>query len=308
MVKSVICSYWENKTCKFMNNSSKCMYAHGVDDIIMVSCKYGINCYNAKCKFNHGNISTRPNMVFDYPIIDKRKNDKEKNRMKQYGLQSNIKQVKNVPIISNMVYEIKDQNMETPKFIKIINKDKNINEKIKFFNNDYNKLLSVVDDFYIKKYNTMVYSKNIYISQIVKDNYKNIIFLRNDNNDKDIYIKKLKTENVSLMRMVEDLKNDNNELSNQIEKNNTNIIEKRKVKIDRNKLKNIYNKYIELYKIFDNNSYNLINHDEIKKYTMDKNIYKVKQRANRVYKYYEKYKNGVVKDLLPISKIINMVF
>lgn len=307
MEKIIICKYWENKTCKFMDDCSKCMYAHGIDDInrtTVVDCKYGINCYNAKCKFNHGNISTIPDMVYDVPIIDKRKNRKIKNRNVQDGLQSKIKQYKNVSTIVDMVYDMKEEKKKSPNFIKIINKDKSINEKINFFNKDYNKLLNLVDDFYIKKYNTMVYSKNRYISQIIRNNYKNIVFLRNNNNDKDTNIKKLKSENESLIKITEDLKNENKNLSSQFSKNN---IEKRKVATDKNKLKNLYNKYLELYKIFNNNSYKLINLEEIKKYTMDKNIYKVKQRATKVYKYYEKYKNGIINELLPISRIISMV-
>jgi hypothetical protein len=206
-----------------------------------------------------------------------------------------------------MVFDMKEES-KSPNFIKIINKDKNINDKFNFFNKDYNKLLTMVDDFYIKKYNTMVYSKNRYISQIIKDNYKNIVFLRNSNNVKDTTIKKLKSENDSLIKITENLKNENKNLKIQFSKNNiNNNIEKRKTATDKNKLKNLYNKYLELYKIFNNNSYKLINLDEIKKYTMDKNIYKVKQRATKVYKYYEKYKNGIIKELLPISRIISMV-
>lgn len=303
MQKIIICKYWENGICKFMDDSFKCCYAHGVEDLYIVDCKYGVNCNNPKCLFDHGK-STIPDMVYDIPIIDKRKIKKckkIKNMEDSHVINNNEK-------YKNQIQDIKNYNKKDKiKHIILINKEKGIRDYINISNKDYNNLLSKIDEFYINKYNTMVYIKNNYISQIVKNNYKNIIILRNNNNDKDIIIKKLQSENNSLIKMTEELKSENKNLSAELSKNKINTINK-VVENDKSKLKKLYNKYIELYKIFNNNSYKTINLEEIKKYTMDKNIYKVKQRSYKIYNFYQKYINGTIKDLLPISKIIKMVF
>jgi hypothetical protein len=303
MQKIAICKYWENGNCIFMEDSVKCCYAHGVEDLNMVECKYGVNCNNPKCLFDHGK-STISNMVYDIPIIDKIKIKKCKKIKNMEGshIINNNEKYKNKNQDIN-IYNKKDKINN----IILINKEKGIKDYINISNKDYNSLLSKVDEFYINKYNTMLYIKNNFISQIVKNNYKNIVILRNKNNDKDITIKKLQSKNNSLIKMTEELKTENKILSDKLSKNKINTMNK-VVGNDNSKLKKLYNKYIELYKIFNNNSYKTINIEEIKKYTMDKNIYKVKQRSYKVYNFYQKYINGTIKEFLPISKIIKMVF
>jgi hypothetical protein len=245
MEKTKICLYWKNKNCKYMESPEKCCFAHGVEDLFKKECKYGANCYNANCKFNHGCESTMVNMVYDFPFImkiPKRKNKK-----------INTPEDKSDKVINCLIEK------ETPKNDNIINKENEIND-------NHNKIKS--ENQRLKK-----------------------------------VIEKLKNENKNISSKLEKMvKNQKNTIDNMVENTNVRII-----KNDTNKIERLYNKYIELYKIFINNSYKNIDLEEIKKYTMDKNIYKVKQRATKIYKFYEKFKNGIIKEILPISKIINMV-
>lgn len=308
MQKTVICSYWENKICKFMKNPSMCSYAHGMEDINKVNCKYGSKCCNPKCDFNHGSISTTPNMVYEIPIIKKRKNKKLMKKIKDYEICEQINTPKKQ--IESNIYNIIDKEdnsiidppiLENDGKIIIINKEKGINDIINIFKKDFNNTLSIIDVFYIKKYNNIVNEKNKYISDIVKNNYNEIYKLRTINKDKDLIINKITNENISLKKTIEYIGNEN--------KINQNVNTLQMVKmVDTNKYEKLYNKYIKLYEIFKNNNYRLINIEEIRKYTQDKNIYKIKQRACKVYSFYEKYKKGFIKDILPISKIITMVF
>lgn len=325
MEKTTICTYWENNTCKFMYNPEKCHFSHGMEDINKINCKYGVNCYNSNCKFYHGNETTISNMVYDIPIVDKRKNKNKKNLNYIDDVQKRFKNNKSlkfmnplenqeiIPLKTNIPYiNIKDGMKDTFNIIKIINKEKGINEVINILNTDFNKMLSAIDDFYINRYNIMVYKKNKHISQIVKNNYKNISCLRIINNDKDIIINKLNLENDSLKKGLDDLKNENGRLKSEIEntKYNTVVIKNKKIVTqDQNKLKLLYDKYIILYKLFNKyNNYKLINLDELKKYTKDKNIYKLKQRATKIHNFYEKFKNGTIKHLLPVSFVFKMIF
>lgn len=291
MEKTTICSYWEKKSCRFMNNPKNCIFAHGVEDLKKISCIYGSNCYNVNCKFNHENISTIPSMVYDIPIIDLKKNKKvKKNKKKNFSNAEEIskKEKDNISFNTDIPCENKIQ------IVKIVNKHKGINETINVLNTNYNKMLSIVDDFYIKKYDNMLYSKNKYISKIINDNYKLISYLRNINKDKDLIIHKITDENERLKKK---------ECLENIKKDKPSKME------DQNKLKTLYNKYINIYKIFMKYSnYKLINLDEIKEYTKDRNIYKVKQRSYKIYEFYTMYQKGILKELLPVSTIFKMVF
>lgn len=293
MKKIIICDYWKNKTCKFMKDSDNCMYAHGVEDLNVVECKYGSKCNNINCLFDHGESiaqSTIVNMVYDFPIIDKRKNKiKCKKLMKK---ENNINMdILNHNTMINSVYCVNNKKPEKSNVVKIINKEKNINEIIMIFNTDYNNLLSTIDDFYINKYNTMINDKNKIISMVVRNNYRTIVSLRNINKNKDLLISKLKKENILLKE---------NNGKKCYTKNNM---------VYQNKIISLYDKYINIFNIFNKyKNYKLINFDEIKKYTKDKNIYKLKQRSTKVYNFYENFKNGNVKNLLPVSTIFKMVF
>lgn len=285
MEKTIICVYWEKKTCKYMNNSSKCKFAHGVEEINVIDCIYGSNCYNINCKFNHGNESTIPAMVYDIPIIIKKGNKKSQKIKEKLKLST---------IVEPILYENNINTMDIPKIqdgiqekeiktIKVINKEKHINDEIYIKNKDYNNLLSIIDDFYIKKYNNL------------KDKHEK----------KDKIINNLKDENNSLKNRINDLQNKST-ISNMVDKDIIQNKCKKNNNID--KLKTLYNKYINIYELINKyNSYKLINFDEIRLYSKDKNIYKLKQRAEKVYKFYNKLKSGIINEYLPISKIFKMV-
>lgn len=300
MDKTKICSYWEKKYCKYMDEPSKCSFAHGIKDLKKISCIYGSNCYNFNCNFNHENNSTRPSMVYNIPIIKLIKNKKvKKNKKKRF---SNVEEIykKEKDIIP-----CENKNEEKIQIVKIVNKHKGINESINVLNTNYNKMLSMVDEFYIKKYDNMLYSKNKYISKIINNNYKLISYLRKINIDKDLIIHKITNENERLKKK-EYLENTK---KNTIPTNMEDLLNKKKEPEDQNKLKTLYNKYINIHKIFMKyNNYKLINLDEIKEYTKDKNIYKVKQRSYKVYEFYTRYEKGILKELLPVSTIFKMIF
>ena len=300
MEKTTICSYWEKKSCRFMNKPENCIFAHGMEDLKKISCIYGSNCYNVNCNFNHENNSIKPVMVYDIPIIKLIKDKKvKKNKKKTFSnVEENSKKEKDIILCEN-------KNEEKIQIVKIVNKHKNINESINVLNTNYNKMLSMVDDFYIKKYDNMLYSKNKYISKKINDNYKLISYLRKINIDKDLIIHKITDENERLKKKdyLENTK------KNTIHANMEDLLNKKKKPKDQNKLKSLYNKYINIHKIFMKyKNYKLINLDEIKEYTKDKNIYKVKQRSCKVYDFYTRYKKGILKELLPVSTIFKMVF
>jgi hypothetical protein len=56
-----------------MKIPSMCLYAHGIKYLNKVNCKYGSNCCNPKCDFNHGTISAIPNMVYEILLFRKEK-------------------------------------------------------------------------------------------------------------------------------------------------------------------------------------------------------------------------------------------
>lgn len=78
----------------------------------------------------------------------------------------------------------------------------------------------------------------------------------------------------------------------------------------KNKLEKIYKKWENIYNIFKKYNYNykLIkeNISQIRVYIKDKNIYKVKERAIKIYKYYSNLKINKDIDFLTISNILKM--
>lgn len=64
-----------------MEDSSKCQFAHGINDICIIECKYGVDCHIINCNFKHYYKTTMPSMVYEIPIIDKRKNGKNKKKI-----------------------------------------------------------------------------------------------------------------------------------------------------------------------------------------------------------------------------------
>jgi hypothetical protein len=243
MEKTVICNYWRQEICKFMENSEKCKFAHGTDELknIPIECKYGSFCHNVNCVFFHGIIPTTRKMVYEFPLIIKKS---KKHINKNNDIENNFNQHGNYEKVKNL---------------------ENYNKTVK----------SSSSMSHFEKNNTY----NL-------DNHKEYSNLNN-------IIKKLEIENKILKGEIENLKKSNI-------KNN---------KMDNEKMDIIYNKYINIYNIFKkfDNNYKIIK-EEIKRYTKDNNIYKVKSRATKIYKFYNNLKNGTINEYLPITKIIKMSF
>lgn len=247
MEKTIICTYWKNNTCKYMNEPYRCCFAHGVKEIKKIVCKYGSNCHNPKCNFDHGDLSTTLDMVFDIPIIDKRKNKKQNTKKIMNKKNNKSKLIENIQISNANSFElplINTENSDNVNIIRIFNKEKGINDNINILYTDYNKILSIIDKFYIEKYNGIVYEKNKYISKIVNNNYKEISYLRSINNKKDLIINEINSENNKLKNIIDNLKNENNSLKNNYTTKymvDTKI--KKKDKDEKNKIITLYNKY-----------------------------------------------------------------
>lgn len=146
-------------------------------------------------------------------------------------------------------------------------------------------------------------------------------FIKNDNSEESKYLEEcnpiekdipINTEYSDLNCIIKKLEIENKRLKNEIEnlKNShtkDGIVECKK--INNKKMDILYNKYINIYNIFNkfDNNYKIIK-DEIKQYTNDNNIYKVKSRATKIYNFYNNLKNGIINEYLPITKIIKMSF
>lgn len=339
MEKTIICEFWEKRNCKFMEKPSLCCYAHGMKELKKVDCKYGPNCSVPKCLFFHGNTSTINKMVYDIPIINKKmlKRNNKKGIKKISIVETYCKNIDTKSIqlekFSKTINKVSDiATIDTYNIgsgiVTIIKKEEDIKEQVIVKNPDTNKLLPFVDEYY----KNIIIKKNKFINNIVTDNYRYIVNIRNENkktnlkleilneknNINDNIINKLKKENDLLKSQNNELKTENNKLEldklemekeNKIlkETNTTSMVDHESSNINKNKLLNLYNKYVNLYNIFKNqNNYKGININEINKYTKDKNIYKIKQRSVKIYNYYNKLVNGVIKEYLPIYKIIRM--
>lgn len=155
--------------------------------------------------------------------------------------------------------------------------------KRKLKNKNKNKSLTVKSDpSHIENPN------NTKIEQKTNTINKKIDFDKDHNN-----IDTVVTINNKLKEEIKELKNVINELKYEMKKNNTKNKVVDKI-INNDKIMIKYKKYIKIYELFMNNNYKTINMDEIKQYTKDNNIYKIKQRSEKIYKYYEQFKNGIL--------------
>jgi hypothetical protein len=78
----------------------------------------------------------------------------------------------------------------------------------------------------------------------------------------------------------------------------------------KDKLENLYKKWINVYNVYQKYNFNYKNIkeniNEIFIYLKDKNIYKIKERCVKIYNYYNKIILGETKEYLPISKILKL--
>lgn len=237
-IKTILCKYYIENRCKFVNSTELCSYAHGNNDLKTIDCKFGARCTNVNCKFYHGDINVNKIENIEHIIkIDKKiiKNNK-------------IKVIQTI----------------TPK-----NDDKD-------YYNIYKELDLLIN---LDVYNNLDKIKN-------NDNFDIQKFsdsFRNSNNllSIDKYIAIIKDKNIIISK-----------LKNQLEKQKMSIKNKYNL--------NLYDKYFKIYNILEGNNY-----DQLKIISEDKNIYKLKLRSKRVKEYIDMIKKYDIKELLPISTILN---
>lgn len=175
MLKSIICKYFLNGKCKFMNNSNKCQFAHGENELVKIECKYKQHCTNPKCTYNHDAINndySKPNNYVYEPIINKiYKNKKLDNySSKTYYLKNKFKF-----IINRIILNIK---------IKTFLKNKIIKQNEFIHNNNIKEIYNILKKFNINK--NLEKLENILNCHFKPDtlnlqNTNNIIEIRNNN-------------------------------------------------------------------------------------------------------------------------------
>lgn len=85
--KTILCDFWKMNKCRYMNTGD-CKYAHGIDELIFVECKYKNNCNNVNCVFDHGKITNINAESIEIPIKIKISNKKPQNKI--YDHNNNI--------------------------------------------------------------------------------------------------------------------------------------------------------------------------------------------------------------------------
>lgn len=148
-----------------MINSDKCKYAHGIEDLKKIECVYGVRCYNAKCEYDHGEI-------LDNNI--------------EFSLFTNISKTKKAHISKNIIEKKKtvinkNINKENTKYV--------IKRKNKEDSEIDNKLISIIDNYYINIINTknnIINDLNRKINYLENKEYK---FHYKKKNQKNLYNK-----------------------------------------------------------------------------------------------------------------------
>lgn len=94
--KTVLCRNWAQGKC--IHDKSKCIFAHGKDDLIKQDCVNGINCYNENCWFKHPSGWIPYNNKKDCIFCEKGFCNKENNKYKHINndIYNNIDEFKNV--------------------------------------------------------------------------------------------------------------------------------------------------------------------------------------------------------------------
>lgn len=130
--KTIICKYYKNNTCKFMNTKKLCSYAHGKSDIIKNKCFNGINCFHEKCNYEHPEDWNPLNNKLECIFCNKGFCNKENSKYKHIDINYNIKDEKKDIILDEPIKE------DFPEIIKY----KTINnEEIKLHEYKYSDIL-----------------------------------------------------------------------------------------------------------------------------------------------------------------------
>ena len=108
--KTILCSYYINNKCKFMNSPDLCLFAHGDEELSL--CKYNINCkYIDTCKYKHTKKTPKD---FKKYLIDGNINPDLKHGDKYLGIYGGIHSYKGDCIIclkSGIKTEIKSNSL-----------------------------------------------------------------------------------------------------------------------------------------------------------------------------------------------------
>jgi hypothetical protein len=289
MYKTIICSFYENNICKFMNESHRCKYAHGEDELVIPECRFGVRCYNVNCDFKHYDIIDKKIEININDIIKVNKNIKKVKNKKN----NKIQDFKNIPQ-NNIFYDegIKNEDKNNNSYINIIDR---LKKKCQFLTLNY-----------INAFTRTVFKLENEISKLKDENKILTKQINIKNTSVDVStntdgISEIKKKHFEIQTYV--IPNRDGRKSDVKNINHINIMEK-------NRLLKLYNKWSNVYKIFEKYSfsYKIIknNIDEIKKYVKDKNIHKIKERCTKIYLYYNKILNNEVTEYKHISKIIKM--
>ena len=276
--KTTICEYYKTNTCKFMKNSKLCSFAHGEDDLNKINCIYGNNCYNSDCNFYHPDCDIVCDRNLEINISDIISKNKIKRKTPLYKrISKDILPVSKdiLPVSKDILPVSKDNTCDNIKILKKGEFEKIIEVNIDE-NNNLNKLLDYVDNYYINIINNKDY--------IIDEKIKIIKRLKNE-------LKEYKTKyNESITNSI----TNNNEIKKSVSKN---IDENEPTPIcitDANITNNIENitddividkKFIKYYKLgkLINDNKDMVNNETIFNYFNNKNISMIKNRCNRIY-------------------------
>lgn len=272
-MKIVICKYYLENKCKY--KKMECSYAHGVDDINIIECKYGVRCVNTNCIFDHGVFNLKIENIYSPVIIYKNKKH----------IKIPITKINKNDVDKKLdSSEIEENNKKDHKYSRNIeNKLLKINQDINIHGKD-----TKSDESEIEENCRNIENKHLFINQDVNvhDNNKNNIY-------NEIYYNKLINTLDNYYYNIINQKNIIiNNLLNKIKLLNIPKTSKTSTNLEK------YKKYHKL----NDAIFSSANYDNI---TKDKNIYKLKLRCSRIKTYMEIVKKYDVKDILPISKILN---
>lgn len=178
--KTILCKYYLENKCKFINTPTLCKFAHGKKDIKIIKCKYGNYCYTRNCSFYHESINI-PNINFN--LLDFVKNKKSIKRKNNIYILNDIKDNENIDKCinsGNEDYKILPNENEAIQTTTITNyydiyKEldlfKNINiccVSDKIIDNRFNNIIHKISCSIKNKYINIIKEKNKIITQLKK--------------------------------------------------------------------------------------------------------------------------------------------
>lgn len=288
MIKTKICKFYKNGTCRYMKNPKLCPYAHGLEDCKFLLCRFDGSCSNKDCNFKHlksNDIET----ILENNYINKILDHVDFNYL-------NI-----IKILKNKISIYKKECSNYNNYILKLKKEYNI---LKEKNNKLIIELNKEKDYSNTSTNTdPILTDNALIQTkpaIEKENDVKTNIIKNNRKILDNGITGFTPTEYNKHKQNTECKNGRND------ENVENTIKEFDLDLDKKLTK--YKKWINIYRLFklSNFNYKNIDLDELKQYIQDNNIYKVKERALKVYTYYTKLMNKEVTDYLYVTEIFKM--